>query len=321
MQATFTEKISFVEKNFGKGIVSRSGNDIAVSCPVCKDSKKKKLSISLTTWSFHCWVCGEKGKTLLPVLRKCYSREVVAQYRKDFLGQKFDLEIENSEEAKTFEYPSGFKPLVSLLSSKNPNVKSVISYLYSRGLTESDFFKYRVGVTPDGKDPRRVFFVSLDQFGEENYFVSRSIDDKARIRYVNSPIDKTKIIFNECEIDWDSPVYLVEGVFDMINLRKNAACLLGSTLPESSALFRRLVANECEVVLALDSDATHKSNKIADSLMSYGCNVKIFPLGSEKDVGSMTRDQIETCDKNLRQWSERSSLLSKINLIRSGSVF
>ena len=320
MQATFTEKISFVEKNFGKGIISRSGNDIAVSCPVCKDTKKKKLSISLTSWSFHCWVCGEKGKTLLPVLRKCYSKDTVAQYRRDFLGQKFDLEsIEPVEQV--FEYPDGFTPIACLLESKNPNVRSVIAYLKSRGLLESDFYRYRVGMTPSGKDPRRVFFISLDDEGNENYFVSRSIDDKSRLRYVNSTIDKTKIIFNECEIDWDSPVYLVEGVFDLIRLGKNGACLLGSTLPENSALFRRLVANECDVVLALDSDAVQKSNKIADSLMSYGCNVKIFPLGSEKDVGSMTKDQIDLCDKSLRQWSEKSSLLSKISLIRSGSVF
>lgn len=320
MQATFTEKISFIEKNFGKGIISRSGNDIAVSCPICKDTKKKKLSISLTTWSFHCWVCGEKGKTLLPILRKCFSKDTVSQYRQNFLGQKFDTDL-NEPVEQTFEYPDGFIPIVSLLDSKSPNVRASISYLRSRGLTDTDLYRYRAGMTPGGKDPRRIFFISLDDDGDENYFVSRSIDDKSRMRYVNSTIDKTKIIFNECEIDWDLPVYLVEGVFDLIRLGKNGACLLGSTLPENSALFRRLVANECDVVLALDSDAIHKSNKIADSLMSYGCNVKIFPLGCEKDVGSMTREQINTCDKNLQQWSEKSSLLSKINLIRSGSVF
>lgn len=321
MQATFTEKISFVEKTFGKGVVSRSGNDIAVSCPICKDSKKKKLSISLTNWSFHCWVCGGKGHTIVPVLRKCFSREVTNYFRQTFLNQRPEKESEHVEEEKSFEYPDDFVPLVNVIESRNPNIRSVVSYLRSRDLKDSDFFKYRIGVTPRGRDPRRVFFISLDESGEENYFVSRSIDEKAKQRYVNSTVDKTKIVFNECEIDWDEPVFLVEGIFDQIRLGKNSACLLGSTLPESGLLFRRLVENECEVILALDSDAVEKSNKIADSLIKYGCNVSIFPLFDAKDVGSMSKEQIERSLTCLRPWNGKTSLLSKIGMIRSGSMF
>jgi DNA primase len=321
VQATFTEKISFVEKTFGKGITSRSGNDIAVSCPICKDTKKKKLSISLTNWSFHCWVCGEKGHTIVPVLRKCFSRETTNLFRQKFLNQKAERETEAEPEEKAFEYPEGFVPLVEVLESRNPNIRSVIAYLRSRDLKDSDFYKYRIGVTPKGRDPRRVFFISLDESGEENYFVSRSIDDKSKQRYVNSTVDKTKIVFNECEIDWDEPVFLVEGIFDQIRLGKNSACLLGSTLSESSLLFRRLVENECNVILALDSDALEKSNRIADSLIKYGCNVSIFPLFDSKDVGSMSREQIERSISCLKLWNGKTSLLSKIGLIKSGSMF
>lgn len=320
MQATFTEKVRFVESVFGKGVVSRSGNDIAVSCPVCKDTKKKKLAISLTSWSFHCWICDSKGRTLLPILRKNFSRDVVDSYRQRFLGQIGTLVESDEEVEKKFEYPEGFVPIVNILDSRNPNVKSAVSYLKSRGLTERDFYRYRIGMTPNGKDPRRVFFISLDIAGDENYFVSRSIDDKARQRYVNADIDKTKIIFNECEIDWDDPVFLVEGIFDQIRLNKNSACLLGSTLPESSLLFRRIVENECDVILALDSDAQHKSNRIADSLIKYGCSVKILSLNGEKDLGSMRQEQIDLSLASLRDWNAKTSLLSRINMIRSGSI-
>ena len=196
----------------------------------------------------------------------------------------------------------------------------MVAYLRSRGLTDHDFFRFRPGVTPRGKDPRRVFFISLDESGEENYFVSRSIDDFVRQRYVNSNIDKTKIVFNECDIDWDSPLYLVEGIFDQIRLGKNSACLLGSTLPESSLLFRKIVENQCEVVLALDSDAQEKARKIANSLISYGCDVKFFPLLGNKDVGSMTKDQISLGDSTLVSWDVKTSLLAKIGMIKSGSI-
>ena len=318
MQATFTEKIQFIERTFGKGILSRSGDDIAVSCPVCKDSKKKKLSISLSSWSFHCWVCGEKGKTLIPILRKTKSRETTSDYRTRFLNQK--IENFEVEEVQKFEYPEDFVPIVEALSSKNPNTRSVVSYLRSRGLTETDFYKYRIGVTPRGKDPRRAYFISLDALGEENYFVSRSIDDKMRQRYVNSQIDKTKIVFNECEIDWDEPVFLVEGIFDQISLKRNSACLLGSTLPENSELFRKLVLNECDVILALDSDAREKSNKIANSLLQYGCKVRIMPMFGSKDLGSMAEKEISASIGSITDWDHRTSLLSKIGMIKSGSM-
>lgn len=320
MQPTFTEKIAFVERCFGKGVISRSGEDIAVACPACSDSKKKKLSISLLTWNFHCWICNEKGKTLVPVLRKHKSRETLAEYRSRFLNQKIRDEIQEEIPEQKFEYPEGFIPVANVLDSKNPNVKASIAYLRSRGLTDQDFFKFRPGVTPSGRDPRRVFFVSLDELGEENYFVSRSIDEHTRQRYVNSNVDKTKIVFNECDIDWDSPLYLVEGIFDQIRLRKNSACLLGSTLSENSLLFKKIVENQCEIVLALDSDAQEKARKIANSLISYGCDVKFFPLFGNKDVGSMTKDQIEMSSDSLVSWGLKSSLLAKIGMIKSGSM-
>lgn len=320
MQATFTEKISFIERAFGKGILSRSGDDIAISCPDCKDSKKKKLSISLNTWGFHCWVCNTKGRTLVPLLRKHSRRDLLDEYRKKFLNQKFAQDFDTEQEEQKFDYPQGFVPIVNLLDSKDPNVKASIKYLKSRNLSESDFYKFRVGVTPGGKDPRRVYFISLDCEGEENYFVSRSIDPKARQRYVNSTIDKMKIVFNECEIDWDSPVFLVEGIFDQISLGKNSVCMLGSSLPETSLLFKRIVENQCHVILALDADAKEKSRRIADSLIEYGCNVEILPISDGKDLGTMSKEEIEKSINLIRPWNAKTSLLSKIGMIKSGSL-
>jgi len=321
VQPTFTEKVIFVEKWFGKGQISRTGADIAVLCPYCNEGKKKKLSISLTTWQFHCWVCAAKGKTLLPALRKFKSRDAVSEFRTRFLGEVIKFEDEQHAEELKFEYPGGYVPLGLLLDTKNPNTRACIRYLQKRGWTEGDIFKYRAGVTPGGKDPRRVYFISIDEEGQENYFVSRAIDDSSRMRYINSQLDKTQIVFNECDVDWDQPVYLVEGIFDLSQMKRNTVCLLGSSLPESSLLFKKLVANECDVILALDSDVQAKAARIADMLCKYGCPVKMFPLGGSKDVGSMTPEQLDDADANLVKWTLATSLISKIGNIRSGSMF
>lgn len=320
MEPTITEKVAFIERVFGKGVISRSGEDIAVSCPICKDSKKKKLSISLSSWGFHCWVCNEKGRTLVPILRKTKTKETTDFYRQKFLNEKAFNTSEATEEIETFQYPDGFVPIVNLLGSRQPNVRSAISYLKGRGLTENDFYKFRVGMTPGEKDSRRVYFVSLDSDGDENYFVSRSIDDKSKYRYLNSKVDKSSIVFNECDIDWDSPIFLVEGVFDQIGLKRNSAVLLGSTLPESSLLFRRLVLNESHVIVSLDADAAGKAKRIADSLTEFGCRVQIMNTPGGTDLGSMSRVQIEDSIKNIRDWNQKVSLLSRINSIRSGSI-
>lgn len=321
MQPTFTEKVIFVEKWFGKGQISRTGADIAVCCPYCNEGKKKKLSISLTTWQFHCWVCAAKGKTLLPMLRKFKTRDATAEFRLKFLGEVLRFEDKQEEQPAKFEYPEGYVPLGLLLDTKNPNTRACIRYLYKRGWSDADIFKYRAGVTPGGKDPRRVYFISLDEEGNENFFVSRTIDDKNTFRYINSQLDKTQIVFNECDIDWDQPVYLVEGVFDLAQLKRNTVCMLGSSLPESSLLFKKIVANECDVILALDSDVQAKAARIADNLVKYGCAVKMFPLGSSKDVGSMSQEAIDDADSRLVSWTLATSLISKIGNIRSGSMF
>jgi DNA primase len=168
VQTTFTEKVKFVESVLGKGSLSRSGEDIAVSCPQCKDTKKKKLSISLVSWNYHCWVCDSKGRTLLSLLRKHFSRDVVNLYRQKFLNQQIE-HTDVIEEEQKFEYPEGFVPLGNLLSSKDPNVRAVLAYLRDRSLTDADLFRFRAGVTPTGRDPRRVYFISLDECLQHAY--------------------------------------------------------------------------------------------------------------------------------------------------------
>lgn len=320
MQKTYTDKIRFVESAFGKGIVARSGDDIAVKCPLCQIKDKKKLSISLNTWQCHCWICGYKSKSLIDLLRRLSLSNLLSKYRSEFLGELFQSQDSQQEIEKIFEYPDDYIPIVNFNKNcKDPDINACFRYLENRGVTEKNLYKYRVGVSK--KFSRRIFFISLDSEGNENYFVSRAIDNNTRLKYINSDLDKTKIIFNELDIDWDSDIYIVEGIFDLIKINTNAVCLMGSSLSENSLLFKKLVANSCSIVLALDSDVQQKMFKIADKLIEYGCQVKIFPLQDKKDVGSMIQDEIQTSMLQLEEWNSNLSIIKKIKLIRSGNIF
>ena len=66
-------------------------------------------------------------------------------------------------------------------------------------------------------------------------------------------------MFGELDADWSSPLFLVEGVFDMIAL-DNAVPLLGSTLSSRSRLLRTLSDRSTPTLVAVDVDgmtATH----------------------------------------------------------------
>lgn len=319
MIATYTERLQFIQTNFGKGLISRDGNDVTVSCPFCKDSSKKKLAISLETWKYHCWVCSARGNTLVSALKKFKSREVVDYYRVHFLNAS--LLIADIEEAEDkIELPEGYTPLATIGKANHPDVRAAIRYLERRGITEREIWKFRIGITTEGKFTRRVIFPSLDHAGDLNYFLGRSIDPKSKFRYMNASTDKSGIIFNDVEIDWDKPLYLVEGIFDHIALAENGTCLLGSTLTTNSLLFRKIVANETDVVLCLDSDMTQKIGKISDLLTSYGCNVKIMDTSSAKDIAEMTPEQLDYAKATIEDWNMRSSFRYKISNIKSGSL-
>ena len=321
MSSTFTERINFVQRTLGKGQISRDGSDITVRCPSCGDSQKKKLAINLETWKYHCWVCGLKGNTLVSLLKKHGDRSQIDEFRVTFLNSRILISDAIPTEEQKVELPDGFTPLVTCLSSKNPNVRAIKRYLEKRGLTERELWKFRVGVSESGKFSRRPIFASLDTDGELNYYVSRTIDGKSGLRYLNSTADKTGIVFNDCDIDWDKKVYLVEGIFDLIALKENGTCLLGSSISENSLLFKKIVANESDVVLCLDNDMLKKTGRIADLLESYGCNVEVMNTSAAKDIAEMNPDQLEYSKSALTKWNLAASFKYKIAAIKSGSMF
>ena len=81
---TSTEKIRFLRGIFRDIQVSRDGNDAAVLCPNCKTDDKKKLSVNITTWKYHCWVCGIKGGNLKSLFKQYHSPEVLIAFKAQF---------------------------------------------------------------------------------------------------------------------------------------------------------------------------------------------------------------------------------------------
>ena len=316
-----SEKVQFIQKIFGTGVISRSGGNIAVSCPACDpNKKKKKFSICLDTDQNHCWSCEIKGKNLYRIIGKYISKSSQDIYRKKFLDEScFSFESSDEEIDTILKLPDNFIMLSQHVDTKDPDIKSVLNYCRKRGMHERDFWFFKVGTCRAGKYRRKVIFPSFSSVGDLNYFVARSIDNISR-KYTNSDVKKTEIIFNEINIDWKKEVVIVEGPFDVIKCGSNATCLLGSNLSLGSLLFSKIVKNQTSVLLALDGDMEKKSQNICKLLSEYGIDIRILDLGQFGDVGEMTKEDFLLAKERATPWKPTDRLHTLIRSIKSGSV-
>ena len=237
-----------------------------------------------------------------------------SDYKKDFSSN--DCAVDEVR----VELPKGFKLLGDNLGARDPDIRAAIKYCRKRGLTDREIWRFRLGTCTTSRFRRRVIVPSFDSEGGLNYYSARSIDPDNKFKYINAHVSKKDIIFNELNINWDQELVLVEGPFDLMKVRVNAGCLLGSHLPEDSLLFRCIVKKQTPVLLSLDDDAIQKMHKIAKTLTSYGVSVRYVSLPPGRDVGDMDLGEFELETNNAIDWHYRHQLFSKIGEIRSGSL-
>ena len=85
---------------------------------------------------------------------------------------------------------------------------------------------------------------------------------------------------------------LVEGPFDSIKM-KNSIPVLGSTLKETTKLFKKIVEKQTKIYIGLDEDALSKSMKIISLLLEYGLEVYKIDTSEIEDIGSITQTEAE----------------------------
>ncbi len=120
---------------------------------------------------------------------------------------------------------------------------------------------------------------SYDESGMLNFFVGRDfLPDKKeqepgkfiRPKYKNCDAEKNEIIFQDSLVDWDADITLVEGAIDCI-YGPNTISMLGKTMDESTALFKKLRNNaRAKVILCLDGDVDDFQIEKLCNLLYYG---------------------------------------------------
>jgi DNA primase len=274
------------------GIVQYEFNCPSAYCR--KDKDKFNLSYNSKDFIFKCWKCKYKG----------YVHKIVDDYGSKDDIDKLSLLLPKINQTKSENYtkkelagdnitcdlPEGFRSLTKKHDSKY--YKLALQYLINRGINEDIIKKYNIGYTESGPRKYRIIIPSYNINGEVNYYEARAYMSFVKPSYLKpKEPHKTDIIFNAKNINFDLPVYLVEGVFDMFPLY-NAIPLLGKDISE--LLLSKLLKHKTKVILCLDEDAVKDSIAIYNMLESYGIDVyfvevkddiaKTFEIGGKQAV-------------------------------------
>lgn len=271
---------------------------LTYSCPVCSYEikglddldEKYNLEVNYKMEVYKCWVCGETHGTQGKI------RKLIKTFGNKKQIKQYDILKPSNVEEYVREYKKVVLPKEFISFSKASNgiklthyYKQAYNYIKQRNITDKMIDKFNIGFCYQGEYANRIIIPSYDKNGEINYFTGRSYENKPKIKYKNPEAKKETIIFNENLLDWEKPIYLVEGPFDSIFL-DNSIPMLGKVL--SDGLFDILYEKAKEIIIVLDPDAYNNEQMIYHRLNGGKLMGKVFVthLEGEEDIADIKGD-------------------------------
>lgn len=217
---------------------------------------------------FRCWKCDvPKFAGSLGYLIKRYGTSFDYQLYKDYGGEEYFSYDENNDEEIIFvELPEEFISFKKMNEYDSQHIEAYKYLLIDRQISKEIIYKYNLGFCVDGKYEGRIIVPSYDAHGVLNYFLARAFRKGMKPPYLNPKANKDRIIFNEGLINWDSTVYIVEGIFETFSFPVNTVPMLGKTI--SKAMFMKLNEKKPPVVVLLDPDAINDAIEMFQKLQA-----------------------------------------------------
>ena len=155
---------------------------------------KPKLQINIRTQNWHCWVSNVGGRTLFQLLKKVGASHQHFDELRELVGDSPRYKKKTNTKAnEVVQLPNEFKPLWN--GGDNIVKRHALSYLYKRGITDSDILKYNIGYCDEGLYSSRIIIPSYDSDGTLNFFVGRDFYN-SKMKYKNSSTPKDIIGFD-----------------------------------------------------------------------------------------------------------------------------
>lgn len=285
-------------------------NEVLYHCPVCHH-RKQKLSVNLDTHDWKCWVCveshGTKGGSLRTLFKLFNAHKKYFEKLKQYGYTTPKKEHKEESEKPPIRLPEEFKPLYQ--PQKDVEYRHAIHYLKTRGITLTDIVKYNIGYCTAGYFANHIIFPSYDEYGALNYFTGRTWYDSYAQKYKKPMYSSHDIVGFEFFVNWKYPVFICEGVFDAVTIKRNAIPLFGKTV--GTRLTEKLIQHKPMTYLILDNDAKKDLARTCENLIKY--EVPLFPvILNEKDPSEMGYKKIHEIINNTEQLSFHDLLKLKL---------
>ena len=238
---------------------------------------KPKLQINIQNGNWHCWVSNMGGRNLFQLFSKVGASKDYFDELKELVDEVPRYKRNVKTDKDVVKLPDEFKPLWN--GGDGIVKRHALTYLYKRGIDDSDILKYNIGYCDTGLYSNRIIVPSYDSDGQLNFFVGRDFYN-SKLKYRNSPTSKDIIGF-DLLINWDEPIILCEGVFDAMSFKRNAIPLFGKTV--MNTLQKKIIDFGVKTIyLGLDEDAITDAVKISENFINNGVEVRMMEL-KEKD--------------------------------------
>lgn len=300
------EVVSFLDNILGSHHAAQK-SEYLWHCPFCSHHKPK-LAINIISGNWHCWVCGQGGRSLFSLLKMM---GITNKYNELASILNVTPTFRADEETQSvLVLPSEYKPLWNL-KPRDLDGRHALAYLNSRGLSNTDVMKYRLGYCEAGEYAGRVIIPSFDDSGKLNFFSARAFYESP-LAYKNPPTSKNIVGF-ESLISWDYEILICEGPLDAMSIRRNAIPLFGKSMP--SALRDAILVNKPPgVYFVLDVDAMSDALKMAQDFLRQGIKTYVVQLDNT-DPNELGFEKVWKEIRSTKELTDNSLL--KMRLIHS----
>lgn len=286
------EKLQLLESVLGKG--HKTNRDYyQFICPFHEGRNGPKLGVSLGSGGWKCWVCPSKGGSIQQLFKKLNQDPSKIQLARELWKEKQSYQKKETNES--LKLPKEFKPLWEETGSFF--YLKAKGYLHSRGVTEKDILKHRLGYCESGRYSDMVIFPSYDENNQLNFFSGRSYLPNNKYFAIPDGIEKDQI-YDENLINWSEPVILVESKLDAIVVRRNAIYLTGKQV--MGKLKAKIIFEKPpKLIFCLDGDALQDALNQASYFIENGieCWKVKLPI-----------DGVESAKQDRIVWHDPSSL-------------
>ncbi len=295
----------------GIGYNNQTTNAVNICCPFCND-EGYHCGVFLDNLNYHCWKCHSVGslyELLRVVLRISYkdylelfqsvygeiTDETIIERLKKVLNPEVEKQLKGTKEVK-------WPPPNTVSIEKMGSDIVVTNFLTKRNLELGFCIEKGVRIGLIGR-LMNYFVVPVIEGGQVVAYQGRSMLLTAKRRKYMSEGMMGDFLYNYDEIIPDSPVAIVEGIFDCWSTR-NSVASFGTNLSDTQ-IYKLAKLKFSEIILAWDigndgSDAFWVSRKVVERLRTiFGADkVKSISLPAGEDPASLGFHNMEIVLKN-----------------------